>query len=117
MKKAFVWWPIALYSGWITVATIANIAAYLAKINWEWLLNEAQWTLAMIAIAATVNLVVLYKRRMPVFTGVCVWALVAIALRHKDEYIALYYVALLWAAFLAIAIIVTLFNKPRKLTS
>ena len=112
MKKAFVWWPIALYSGWITVATIANIAAYLAKMNWEWLLNEAQWTLAMIAIAATLNLVVLYKRRMPVFAGVCVWALVAIALRHKEEYIALYYIALMWAVFLAIAIIVSLIKKP-----
>ena len=32
---AFVWWPICLYSGWIAVATIANIAAYLTKIDWN----------------------------------------------------------------------------------
>lgn len=29
----WLWWPICLYSGWIAVATIANISAYLSKIG------------------------------------------------------------------------------------
>lgn len=31
----FVWWPISLYSGWITVATVTNIAAYLKTENFS----------------------------------------------------------------------------------
>ena len=32
---AAVWWPICLYSGWIAVATIANISAWLASMHWS----------------------------------------------------------------------------------
>jgi len=31
----FIYWPFALYSGWITVASIDNISASLTKIGWE----------------------------------------------------------------------------------
>ncbi len=38
-KIAFVWWPFCIYSGWISVALIANVAAYLTKIKWQWMGN------------------------------------------------------------------------------
>jgi len=83
---AFVWWPICIYSGWIAVATIANIAAYLAKLNWDGgFLSEATWTIVMIGIATILNLIMIYKRNMREFAAVGVWALIAIYVRHKDN--------------------------------
>ncbi len=83
---AFVWWPICLYAGWISLATIANIAAYLAKIGWDgWFLTEVQWTLLMIFIAVVLNILVIYKRNMREFALVGVWGLIAIFVRHTVE--------------------------------
>ena len=47
----FIWWPICLYSGWISVATIANISAMLAKIGWTGGLQETTWTIIIIAFS------------------------------------------------------------------
>lgn len=83
---AFVWWPICLYAGWISLATIANIAAYLAKIGWDgWFLTEIQWTLLMIFIAVVINMLMIYKRNMREFALVGVWGLIAIFVRHSGE--------------------------------
>mgnify|MGYP000031961543 CR=1 FL=1 len=84
---AFVWWPICIYSGWIAVATIANVSAYLAKIGWDGgLLSESAWTITMIIIATVLNLILIYKRNMREFAAVGVWALFAIFVRHKDDF-------------------------------
>ncbi|MFD0796192.1 tryptophan-rich sensory protein [Maribacter chungangensis] len=92
---AFVWWPICLYSGWIAVATIANIAAYLTKIGWEGApFSEVTWTVIMIAIATILNVVMIWKRNMREFAAVGVWALFAIYIRHKDTLELIAYTAL-----------------------
>ncbi len=106
LQRAFVWWPIALYSGWITVALIANVAAYLVKLQWSAVFTEVQWTLIMISVAAIVNLLVLYRRKIGLFAGVGVWALIAIAIRHKAGEPLLFYTAIGWALLLMIAIAV-----------
>ncbi|MBO3700750.1 tryptophan-rich sensory protein [Roseivirga sp. E12] len=80
--KRWVWWPVSLYFGWITVATVANISAYLAKIEWSFLMSEINWASAMIIIAAIIYLIVLAKRGMITFALVGVWAFTAIA--HKQ---------------------------------
>ncbi|MDB4293260.1 tryptophan-rich sensory protein [Maribacter sp.] len=91
---AFVWWPICIYSGWIAVATIANVAAYLSKIGWQGgPLPEISWTLIMIIVATLVNLLMIYKRNMREFALVGIWALAAIYIRHQDNYTAIAYTA------------------------
>jgi hypothetical protein len=92
---AFVWWPICLYSGWIAVATIANISAYLTKIGWDGSpLSEITWTIVMITIATLLNLVMIWKRNMREFAAVGIWALFAIFIRHKDSLELVGYTAL-----------------------
>lgn len=92
---ALVWWPICLYSGWIAVATIANISAYLTKIGWEGApFSEITWTVIMIVIATILNLVMIWKRNMREFAAVGVWALFAIFIRHKDSLELVAYTAL-----------------------
>lgn len=100
---AFIWWPICLYSGWITVATVANISAYLSKVNWEGgPFSEITWTLIMIIIAVLINLLMIWKRNMREFSAVGIWALVAIFVRHQDTYSTIAYTAMSGAILLAI---------------
>lgn len=110
---AFVWWPICLYCGWIAVATIANVSAWLANINWAPFFTEVQWTLIMINVAGIVNLLMIYFRNMREFAGVGIWALIAIAVRHWEVIPSLQWTALLWAVVLFIAISIHAF-KNRK---
>jgi hypothetical protein len=80
----FVWWPICLYAGWIAVATIANVSAFLAKIDWDgWIFSEIQWTIIMLIVAVIVNLLIVYRRNMREFAAVGIWALIAIYVRHS----------------------------------
>lgn len=101
---AWVWWPICFYSGWIAVATIANMAAWLAKINWEFLFNESTWTLIMILVAALLNLLIIITRNMREFALVGVWALVAISVRHWNDIPLLQWTALACAFVILVAI-------------
>lgn len=100
----FLWWPIALYSGWIAVATIANISAYLAKAGWDGGLSEITWTVIMIVIAVLLNLFMIATRNLREFASVGVWALIAIAVRHWESIPTLQWTALIGAVVLFIAI-------------
>lgn len=84
---AFYWWPICLYSGWVTVALIANISAFLAKMEWKAFgITESIWTMIMIAVAVVINLLMVRYRNMREYAAVAIWALIAIALRHSESH-------------------------------
>jgi hypothetical protein len=83
-KIALVWWPFSIYSGWITVALIANIAAYLTKLGWEGFTSEITWTIIMICIAGAINLVMTWTRNMREYAVAGAWGLIAIAVANWD---------------------------------
>ncbi|MDX1762059.1 MAG: tryptophan-rich sensory protein [Christiangramia sp.] len=88
---AFYWWPICLYSGWISVASIANMASWLTVIGWDGaLFTEVEWTVIMIGVAVIINLLMIWLRNMREYALVGVWALFAIYIRHQasEELIA-----------------------------
>jgi hypothetical protein len=102
---AFVWWPICIYAGWISVATIANIAAYLTKLGWNGGgVPASTWTLIMIVIATILNLLMIRSRNMREFGVVGVWALFAIYVRHETGHEPIAYTALLGSIIIFIAI-------------
>lgn len=97
--------PIGIYTGWIAVATIANIAAYLSKLNWDGaFFSEQQWTVIMIGIATLVNIFMVWKRHMREFAVVGIWALFAIYIRHSGSIDAIANMALTCCIILAIMI-------------
>ncbi|WPR75411.1 hypothetical protein [Algoriphagus sp. NG3] len=98
----WVWWPIALYSSWIAVATIANISAYLAKKGWG-VADEITWTIVMIVVAVLLNLFMIATRNLREFATVGIWALVAIAVRHWGNIPTLQWTALGGAIILFLA--------------
>ena len=83
-------WPINIYAGWITVATVANISAYLARLGWtgEPLSGEF-WTIGMICIALAIYLFIGFKHHSKSFVAVGAWALYAIYMRHATDQIAI----------------------------
>ena len=101
---AFLWWPFVIYSGWVTVASIANVSTYLVKIEWNGFgLSPVFWTILMISIATLLNLIVTWKRNMREFALVGAWALVAIGIANETSENTLQYVAYSAAAMLIIS--------------
>ena len=83
----FLWWPFVIYSGWVTVASIANVSAWLEKLQWNGFgLSDASWTIVMILIATLINLMVTWRRNMREFALVGAWALIAIAVANSKAY-------------------------------
>ncbi|ACT92233.1 tryptophan-rich sensory protein [Dyadobacter fermentans] len=79
-KIALTWWPFAIYLGWISVALIANVAAYFTKIGWNGFgLSPVTWTVIMICVAGVVYLMLTWKRNLRESSMVGVWALIAVA--------------------------------------
>ncbi|MBD2564245.1 MULTISPECIES: tryptophan-rich sensory protein [Nostoc] len=86
LKKWCVHFPISIYLGWISVATIVNVACALSFQGWNgWGISAVIWTLIMLLIATAVAAVIVIQRRDIAYTGVILWALVAIALKHSDN--------------------------------
>jgi hypothetical protein len=101
---AFVWWPLCLYTGWISVAIIANVASYL---NSMFNIPENQQilaTLGMIVIATVISLLMIWYRNMREYASVTVWALIAIYVRHSGTMYDIAYLALGAAVLLFINI-------------
>ncbi|MFD2698238.1 tryptophan-rich sensory protein [Mesonia sediminis] len=100
---AFNWWPICLYAGWLSVASIANTAAFLVKIDWQpAIFNEVQYTLIMIIVATIINLAMIFYRNMREFAAVGIWALVAIYFKQIDNQDSIAYTALIGAIVIAL---------------
>ena len=84
---AFLWWPFIIYSGWLTVACIANVTIYLTKIGWEgWGISPQRWTLFIIGVATLINLVITCKRNMREFALVGAWGLIAIGVANSGSF-------------------------------
>jgi len=103
-KIAFVWWPFCFYSGWISVALIADISAWLTKIKWDGFgFSSESWTIIMIIIAGILNLLITWKRNMREFALVGAWGLVAIAFHNKNDHESIFYTAIVVAIILVVS--------------
>ncbi len=78
--------PFSVYLGWITVAPIANIVAFLVSSGWEsYGTTAAYWTVLVIAVAVALTLVNLYTRGDAAYSLVIVWALSGIIYKQMSE--------------------------------
>ncbi|GGH27042.1 hypothetical protein GCM10007423_12480 [Dyadobacter endophyticus] len=103
-KIALTWWPFAIYFGWISVALIANVAAWLTKIGWDGFgLSPVAWTVIMICVAGAVYLVLTWKRNLRESSMVGVWALVAVAVANWETAPAVVDAALIVSAVILIS--------------
>lgn len=85
-EKLLVHVPFSLYLGWITVATIANIASVATYLGWQGGgIAEPVWSAIMIAVAVVVAALVLFNARRLAYAGVLIWALFGIRAAYPAE--------------------------------
>lgn len=112
----FLWWPFVIYSGWISVASIANVSTFLQKINWDGFgVSPTTWTIVMILIAGLINLLVTWKRNMREFAIVGAWALIAIAVANQDVNQTIATTALIVAGVLLVSSAIHAFKNRKTL--
>jgi benzodiazapine receptor len=76
----------SVYLGWISIATIANVAVALTAIGWDgWGIEPSTWAGIIIYFALLVTAVVLGTRKDVAFSLVVVWSLIGI-LANQSEY-------------------------------
>lgn len=84
-RQWLVQMPFSIYLGWISVATIVNIASALYTSGWDgWGIRAESWTIIMLILGAVIAAIVAIQRADTAFTLVFVWAYVAIAIRQLN---------------------------------
>ena len=84
-ERWFIHLPISIYLGWISVASIVNVATGLYSLNWDgWGIAPSVWTVVMMTTASVIAAVISIQRRDTAYVLVIVWALVAIAIRQAN---------------------------------
>ena len=82
-RVRFAHLPFSLYLGWISVATVVNVASALYSANWQgWGISATAWTVIMLLVSATIAAIVALRQADIAFTLVFVWAYIAIAVRQ-----------------------------------
>jgi hypothetical protein len=85
IKKWCVHFPISIYFGWISVATIVNVACALYDQNWNGGgISGEVWTSILSIVAAVVAGAIAIQYRDSAYTGVTIWALVAVGVKNWD---------------------------------
>ena len=114
-EKLAVHLPFSVYLGWITVASIADVAATLVSYNWNGFgISPSTWAILVVAVALLITMLMLATRKDVAYALVIIWALVGIGVNHNGNQtvVTLTEVA---SALVAIALVATvLVSRVRK---
>lgn len=101
-EKLAVHVPFSVYLGWITIASIANIAVTLVSLRWDGFgISATAWAAFVTMLALAVTVFVVASRRDIAYALVIIWALAGIAVKQTGEPI----VVLLMETSIAVIII------------
>jgi benzodiazapine receptor len=79
-EKIAVHLPFSTYFGWITIASIANVATTLVSLDWDGFgINPETWASLIITIALLLSLIVVLTRKDVAYVLVIVWAFIGIS--------------------------------------
>jgi benzodiazapine receptor len=85
-EKLCVHLPFSVYLGWITVASIANVAVALTAAGWSGGgVENVTWALLVIVVALVIALAVIATRKDAAFGLVIVWALAGIMSKQIEN--------------------------------
>jgi len=113
-KKVFFSIPFSMYGGWVSVALIANFAAYLQKIEWNAFgMSLTTWTIIMITIASVLHLYMIWKKGMNMFAIVAVWAFTAIAVANNNTNYVVFLYSILTSIVILVNILYSSYTKKR----
>lgn len=85
MKEHLVLYvPFSLYTGWISLATIANASALQTGNGWDDIgMSAVQWTFVKLAVVGAVGATVIIRNRDPVFAAVVAWGAYGISVMQS----------------------------------
>lgn len=122
-ERWLVWMTCGVYLGWITVATVANVAQALAAAGVVELgLDGAAWGVVMLIAAAAIASLVTLATRNAAYALAVIWALVAVFVARRQPPMltqsdTVAYVALAAAGVVAMALALVLTRRrasPRQ---
>lgn len=103
--------PFGLYLGWISVATIVNVAVLWKYSNWLTLgMTELNWLFIMLAIGFILAILISNKSRNGIYALVFVWAYLAIGFKEEQSETIFTY-AVSGAVILLIIVIFMLYRQ------
>jgi hypothetical protein len=107
--------PFSVYLGWITVASIANVAATLVSIGWDGFgISPETWAILVVAVALIITMLMLIARKDFAYSLVIIWALVGIGVKQSGNQ-TIVMLTEISAALVAVALVATvLVTKLRK---
>lgn len=86
VEKMCVHLPFSVYLGWITVASIANVAVALTAIGWDGGgIDPLTWAVLVIVVALLITLAVVATRKDAAYGLVIVWALAGILVKQIEN--------------------------------
>lgn len=77
--------PFSVYLGWITIASIANVAVTLVSVGWNGFGISQEWAILIIIIALLITLLVIATRKDLAYGLVIIWALLGIAMKQSEN--------------------------------
>lgn len=100
---AFIWWPISLYFGWVNIAFMANVSAWLTSLGWTGSpLTPTFWAMLMLLVATAILITMIWKRNMREYATAAVWGIVAIGVKNTNSNDIVAYTAYVVAAVVLI---------------
>ena len=116
VEKLVVATPFSIYLGWITVATVANVAQLLYVSGWRGgPISQPIWTIIMIVIATLIGALMVFLRNEIGYPLVLTWAFVGIWVKQQGNTNVVAITALVMAILVAaLAIGRALFYKPKE---
>ena len=117
IEKLVVATPFSIYLGWITVATVANVAQLLYVSGWRGgPISQPTWTVIMIIIASVIGGMMIFLRNEIGHPLVLTWAFVGIWVKQQGNTNVVAITALIMAILIAaLALGRAFFYKPKKM--
>lgn len=103
--------PFSLYLGWISVATIANMAYTLKHYDVSLGIGEVPGTIGLLIVALVLCIATLYARCDQFYALVFVWAIIGIG--TVNEATSLVITAYICAAIIAVAVVASFIQQRR----
>jgi translocator protein len=89
-EKIAIQLPFSTYLGWITIASIANVATTMVSISWEGFgISAENWASVIIIIALLLASIVIITRKDIAYTLVIAWAFVGISVAQTNQNIVM----------------------------
>ncbi len=111
--RSFLKIPFGLYLGWVSIAMISNVAAYLTKIGWNGFgLDPRFWQMSMVLFASLIACWSVIKLNNVAYGLIVLWALVGILMVRLADTIPSLSMNLL-VTLCALLVLITTLNRTK----